>query len=291
MIHKSSAEHHPLLRARVVRALRRLRRLRGWTRIVDRIAPANASAEFVVVNDGTVFTGNLGSFIDRNVYFYGDYEGKMIELFLSVVPARRRGIILDVGANAGTHSVKFARAFEHVHSFEPNQALWDQFERNICLNELSNVTLHRVGLADRNSQLPFYTIEKSNLGLGTFSHIEQYDKPLILVGSASVVRGSDYLIDQEIGPIDAIKIDVQGFELEVIRGLHPLLQRDRPCLWFELGLRTRQVLNSRMALDHLIPFDYDAQMFDPKRTLLTHRVALVAAPADLPAGDYVITPV
>jgi hypothetical protein len=60
-----------------------------------------------------------------------------------------------------------------------------------------------------------------------------------------------------IGPVDAIKIDVQGFEVEAIRGL--------------------SVMRLRSSNLH--------------RTLLTHRVALAPAPADLPVGDYIITPV
>lgn len=291
MILKASAERHPLVRARVARALRPLRRFRGWTRVVNSVVPGSISGEFLVINDGLAFAGNLGSFLDRNVYLFGGHEGEEIELFLSLVPAERRGIILDIGANAGTHSLQFARAFGHVHSFEPNPALWAQFERNIALNQLSNVTLHRVGFADRDAQLPFYMIEKPNLGLGTFSNADQYDMPLIEVGSAPVVRGADYLANHGIGPVDAIKIDVQGLEVEAIRGLMPVLQRDRPYLWFELGSATRQVLCSREALKHLIPFRHEAWLVDLRRALLTHRVALAPAPADLPEGDYIITPV
>lgn len=275
----------------MARALRPMRRFRGWMRLVNYVVPESASGEFVVVNNGTVFAGNLGSFLDRNVYLFGGHEGQEIELFLSLVPSHRRGIVLDVGANAGTHALRFARAFKHVHSFEPNPALWAQFERNISLNQLSNVTLHRVGLADRDAQLPFYMIEKSNLGLGTFSKVEQYDMPLKEVGSAKVVRGADYLVGHDIGPVDAIKIDVQGFEIEAIRGLVPVLERDRPYLWFELGSATRQVLNSRPALERLIPFRHEAWLIEPRRGLFTRRLGLSPAPADLPEGDYIITPI
>jgi FkbM family methyltransferase len=151
----------------------------------------------------------LGSFVDRNVYLFGGLDEQEIELFLSLVLSERRDIILDVGANVGTHSLRFCRAFRHVHSLEPNPRIWAQFERNIALNQLSNVTLHRVGLGDRDAQLPFYMIQKPNLGLGTFSNLEQYDMPLIEAGSAPLVRGADYLAAHGIGPVDAIKIDVK----------------------------------------------------------------------------------
>ena len=95
-----------------------------------------------------VFAGDLGSYLDRQVYLFGGYESAQIRCFLSRIPAGRHRTILDVGANAGTHSLAFARVFETVLAFEPNPMLWPQFEQNMVLNGLTNVRLHKLGLAD-----------------------------------------------------------------------------------------------------------------------------------------------
>lgn len=130
----------PIARARIARALRNLVALRGWQRRVNRLVPDH-SASFTVRNGDTVFAGDIGSFIDRQVYLFGGWESTLIQCFLSRIPAGRHGTILDVGANAGTHSIAFARIFETVHSFEPNPMLWPQFEQNMVLNGLTNVRL------------------------------------------------------------------------------------------------------------------------------------------------------
>jgi len=52
-----------------------------------------------------------------------------------------------------------------VHAFEPNSGLWPSFERNVGLNRLTNVQLHKVGLGNKDAELPFYAIDKSNYGL------------------------------------------------------------------------------------------------------------------------------
>jgi FkbM family methyltransferase len=65
--------------------------------------------------------------------------------------AERHGAIHDIEANAETHSLTFARGFETVHAFEPKPILWPQFERNMMLNGLINIRLHRLGHEDRKS--------------------------------------------------------------------------------------------------------------------------------------------
>ncbi len=145
-----SRSTRPMVRARIARALRDLVALRGWQLLVNRLVPDH-SASFTIRNGDTVFAGDIGSFIDRQVYLFGGYESAQIRCFLCHIPAERHGTILDVGANAGTHSLVFARIFETVHAFEPNPMLWPQFERNMVLNGLTNVRLNKLALADRNS--------------------------------------------------------------------------------------------------------------------------------------------
>src|SRR5688572_11738006 len=133
----------PIIRARIARALRWLHALPGWQSLVNKVVPDHSGA-FVVHNGPMVFAGVIGSFIDRQVYLFGGYERPYIDRFVRAIPADRRGTILDIGANAGTHSLAFASDFATVHAFEPNPMLWAQFERNVALNHLKNVQLHKL---------------------------------------------------------------------------------------------------------------------------------------------------
>ena len=145
-------EIHPgCRRARVARSLRALAGLKGWQRLVNWLVPVQCAGHFRVENDRRLFEGDLKSFVDRNVYLFGGYEKERIERFLSWVPSARRRTVLDIGANAGTHSLVFAGVFAEVHAFEPNPSLWSQFERNMALNRIVNVTLHRMGLGNEDS--------------------------------------------------------------------------------------------------------------------------------------------
>lgn len=255
------------------------------------LVPESVTGSFLVRNEGIAFAGDLASFLDRHTYLYGQYERDSIDLFLSCVPPERRGVILDVGANVGTHSLVFARQFEHVHAFEPNCDVWTPFERNVGLNEFSNVTLHKLGLAERDAELDFHKIDAPNHGLGTFSAIEQYALPLKLAGRAKVVRGDSYLDGLGLDRVDAIKIDVQGFELAVLHGLADVLKRHRPIVWCEVGAGTDSGACSADSLKGAFPYAVTLLRLELSSTLLTYSTRLsLADEADLAVGDYVVLP-
>jgi FkbM family methyltransferase len=200
--------HH--IRARLARALRALEIVPGWGRLAARLVPPDPGLEFLVRNGELVFAGNLQSHLDRQLYLFGGYEEPLIRAFVALIPETRRNAILDVGANIGTHAMRFAQVFRQVLAFEPNPAVVRQLKQHLELNALGNVTVHEVGLADRDATLDFHLINRPNSGLGTFSTTQQYDCELMVVGQARVVRADDYLTPLLSGPVDAVKIDVRG---------------------------------------------------------------------------------
>jgi len=277
--------------ARFVRALKFLTRVRGWRRIAQRIAPPDSRLDYLISNDGLYYAGNLGSFIEREVYLFGGYESAAIDAFLDLIPAARRRILLDVGANIGTHALRFAQEFATVHAFEPNPAVFSDLQRNAGLNGAANLHLHNLGLADRAALLDFHAIPKANAGLGTFSQVEQYDMKLEVIGQARVERGDDYLRGLVAGGVDAVKIDVQGFEPEVLRGLRSILADCRPYIWFEVGEATRLSLGSLDALRKILPFEFQLMRFVERRRGLIRRTELIPVSAfPIGTGDYVAIP-
>jgi FkbM family methyltransferase len=273
-----------------VRRLRALRGLRGWRRVVNAAVPPDVAGAFVAETNGIVFAGDLSSFIDRQMYLFGQYEEQDIELFLGVIPSGRRGVVLDVGANVGTHSLTFARHFRQVHAFEPNPSLWAPFERNMELNSFSNVSLHKVGLGEEDAELPFFGIDKKNFGLGTFSTEQQYDLPLNRIAVCRVANGDRYLQAHGIGHVDAMKVDVQGFEPMVLRGCQEILARHRPVVWMEYGQGTRAKVQSAGDLEQLFPYPVALWRLVVRRGLLTSSRSLEPVTGDLVPADYFVLP-
>jgi FkbM family methyltransferase len=249
------------------------------------------SGRFRVENKSTWIEGDLGSFLERELYLYGEHEDQLIDHFLALSTKTAQRTALDIGANLGQHSMKFSNAFDQIHAFEPNATLWSKFENNMSLNRNDNVTLHKVGLANQDAEIPFYNIDNGNEGLGTFSDIEQYDQSREMVGKLKIVRGDDFLAAIGVDQLDAMKIDVQGFEGEVLMGLQETIRRTRPIVWLELGAATKMDMSRFERVEDFFP--YPIRLFQLKHglRLMIRGVTLVEVEAgELEIGDYVVCP-
>lgn len=274
----------PTLTAKFVRQFAFLRGVRGWQRLANKLCSRHGTFEIDL--GGVRLSGKLSSYIDRQSFLFDGNERDQIELFLRAVP--RGGTALDVGANIGNHSVLFSKHFERVVCFEPNPELWPTLEHNASLNPTRSITVRRVGLSDEAADLPFYNIENGNMGLGTFAATEQYDQKLKLSGIARVEVADELLGDIELA---AIKIDVQGFEPQVLRGMRAILKRNRPVVWAEFGQGTAASGDSRRDVEELFPYPIVIQRFVARRGILTFRLELQDySESTIELGDYLIKP-
>jgi len=274
----------PSILSRFARSLRGFRNVRGWPRLAN--ALTDRTGKFTVSNGGVLFSGDLASPIDRHAYLFGGYDLDSIRLFIAACSDRR--LVLDIGANVGNHSMFFAQAFGQVEAFEPNSALWSRFERNAELNGPLDIRLHRVGLSDQPGQLPLYTAGESYHGLGTLIGDYPYDQSLDATSIARLEVLDDYLPGLQPS---AVKIDVQGFEANVLRGMRRILEKSRPVVWTEVGQSTLGTLNTIEQVQQLFPYRIRLKAFVREKKFLKHGVRLVPLESnELRLGDYLIFP-
>lgn len=166
-----------------------------------------------------LFELHPGEEIDRHIAIYGIYERRILHYLESLVP--KGGVVLDIGANIGNHALFLSRKAGEVHCFEPNPRAYRRLERNIALNRISNIRVHRFGLGDRNLTARF-TETPGNLGAG---HFDQ-DGDIEL----QIRKGDDAI---SLPRIDLIKSDVEGMEARVFKGLRGTIRKQRPVIAFE----------------------------------------------------------
>mgnify|MGYP006154831181 FL=1 len=210
------------------------RRVLTW--LVD---PAKApDRPFEAQFAGFVYPGNLRRWIDWMVYFEGGYELDELELMRTLMQGRPEPIALDIGANVGHHTLYLASFCHQVHAFEPYDAVGRCIDEKIARNQLQHITVHRVGLGETDQELEYFAPQGHNIGTGSFVPGHEASNN-VLMGRLRLVHADPYLDALHLPRIDLIKIDVEGFEMSVIRGLTNTLQRHRPVIVMELADATR----------------------------------------------------
>ena len=105
---------------------------------------------------GLKYQGNLNTFIDWSVYFYGAYEKGILFLLRDLVKEKQNPIFIDAGANVGQHSLFMSKYCHEIHAFEPYDKVKDILMSKLLINNCSNIVVHNVGLGETNDFIDFY---------------------------------------------------------------------------------------------------------------------------------------
>ena len=176
----------------------------------------------------------------RAIYETGWYELPTVRVAESIL---KPGMILfDVGANIGQYTLlasKILGPTGSVHSFEPSPTTYAWLARNVNLNDAQNVHLNRLGLSDNDKTVTLYLSTPENQGATSMR--QQYNFSGRTAAVCCVIMDG-YMAQHNIPRVDAMKVDVEGAELEVLRGAERALtgsHRLSVILEFEEGCQKR----------------------------------------------------
>jgi FkbM family methyltransferase len=137
----------------------------------------------------------------------------------------RKRTMIDIGANIGIFARPSAELFERVICFEPVAKNFEVLEKN--LESYSNVELHCLGISDHAHAATF---KMMSMKCGVTQQVEYFnEEPGYEEHSGDLVTLDQFGFDQ----VDWIKIDVEGFENQVLEGSRDTIQRNRPWLLLE----------------------------------------------------------
>lgn len=177
----------------------------------------------------------------RNVQIYIDntvehqrakkvFEKRILHYFERLITAP--AVIYDLGANIGLYSLSLAREYPacQIHAFEPEIHNFWKLNRNIKLNSLQNITTHLIAAGARQKIGSLY-LQGELSGLGEHSLINPISN---LYTPIEVWDLDSYVAVGKAPPPDVIKIDVEGYELQVLKGMTGLLKAKKPKLIIEV---------------------------------------------------------
>lgn len=127
-------------------------------------------------------------------------------------------VVVDVGANIGFHTLHFARtvgSLGHVHAFEPAADNLPFLRWNVAANELSNVTIHPLAAGSSIRRRTFHLQAKG-------THHGFYPRK---THKSSSIEVEERPLNEVLSPpVDFVKIDTEGAEIEVLRGMERIVR-------------------------------------------------------------------
>jgi len=221
--------------------------------------------DFTVDFYGLQVSGNTRT--DYELYFTGAVEKPELYFLRDLVSRINRPdtVFVDVGACKGNHSLFMSRYVEKVIAFEPYHLVGDRLRSAIEQNQIGNIILRPYGLGSKNARVPFFSPKNENHNTGSFSADFTPDNEYF--GDLEIRIGDEELRRLEVDRVDIVKVDVEGYEKEVLVGLQEAVTRDRPIVMMELlrdlpagvGFKTLKEVESSFPKDYrLLQFsDYE----------------------------------
>jgi FkbM family methyltransferase len=162
--------------------------------------------------------------------------------------------VLDIGANVGSHTLHFARAVGptgKVYAFEPTDYAFAKLNANVTANPdlVARIVCCQVMLTEANGREipPLYSswplVIEENL------HVLHGGR-LMSTSKARSMSLDSFIAEAGINHLDLIKIDIDGFECEMLRRARVTLERMRPILVMELS--PHQLDENNSSIEELI---------------------------------------
>jgi FkbM family methyltransferase len=178
-----------------------------------------------------------------NIYFTSDenqieyinsgiaepYSGNIEIVKNYIKNTKRNNTYIDVGVNIGTHSIVFSKLFSNIISFEPDYNNYNQSNDNIIINNISNITLYNNALGSIFKKIS--TKQHNNHSRGCIYTIDGGDIDCITLDSLNLTN------------VDYIKIDVEGNELDVLKGAINTIKNNLPIIEFEYNFLSEKLFN------------------------------------------------
>lgn len=206
---------------------------------------------------GKMLYNSNDTFIGKSLEEYGEWAQLEMEFLTPYIPLG--GICVDIGAYIGTHTLFFADAVGPtgiVVAFEAQQPMFQILCANVALNHLLNIRAFNVAVDETS-------------GVAQINHMD-YMQPNHF-GAVSISRFDGYPVESRtldecsLPSLDFLKIDVEGFEAEVLSGAMQTIQTHQPFIYAEYDAinQSQDLVELMHSMDYDV-YEYNSAAFNPK---------------------------
>jgi FkbM family methyltransferase len=205
---------------------------------------------------------DLSQGIDFAIFLQGAFEPETVRFYSKII--KPGDVVIDIGANIGAHTLHFAKLVGptgRVIAFEPTDYAFSKLQRNLELNpELQKRVVAKQFLLDSGEGIKPNAIpsswelcdnrksQKHDVHCGTYNSLD-----------AACVHTLDNAMESMGNPkIQLLKLDVDGYELQVLKGAHATLLRNQPDIIMEIVpyIYKEHGYNLETLLNLLTPYEF-----------------------------------
>ena len=219
---------------------------------------ATGNLQLKVCRHGPMFYNVHDMYVGRSLDQYGEYSENEYNLLRQIIHPGET--ILDVGANIGAFTVPLGQAVGpsgRVLAFEPQRLVFQMLCANVMINNLTNVEAIPAAAGDTggsvNMPVPDYGSEGNFGGISISSRAENREWTRMVA------------IDSfELSACHLIKVDVEGFEKNVLDGAVETIKKFRPAIYLENDRKDKSpdLIKTLMEMDYRLYWHLPA-LFNP----------------------------
>ena len=204
---------------------------------------------------------NLSEAIDLHIFVFGSFEIEITKVAKNL-QLKKHNKIIDIGANFGVQSLQFAKNFTNskIYSLEPTNYAFNKLIKNLELNQKlsKNIYPFQIFLGSKEKGIPTSIYSSWNLESKENKHIKHLGEKKSTDESNSLTL-DEFVILNKISNVDFIKLDVDGFEYEVLKGGTNFLKEKKPPIFMELApyLYQEYGYNKEKILELIISLNYN----------------------------------
>jgi len=187
------------------------------------------NTEQVHINNTGNFIIYKNDYIANEIKQTGDWEPEFNNFFKNILT--KDSNVIDIGAFVGTNTIKMARHAKHVYSFEPFHKTLELLNKNLILNDISNVTTYNLAVGNEHKTINklWFPIKDINWGCMRINKDNRLFNDSIDI-NVDMIKLDDITINERV---DLIKIDVEGCEEEVLKGGINFIKKCKPVILIE----------------------------------------------------------
>ena len=157
------------------------------------------------------------------------WESKSREIFS--ILSLSSNTVFDIGSYTGVYALVAAKSNKKlkVSAFEPNPDLFSALEKNLKLNRIRNVKSEQMALDDQPGEAYLYLNHDIHTSIGSLIQSSKAGKKVLVRKTTLDI----YCENHSISSIDLMKIDVEGYETNVLQGGSSIIKKSSPIILME----------------------------------------------------------